>query len=685
MSAMPPTVDTLPLDSISTRADAAPAASAADQAPRDIIERWELPAAIAAGMLLGLYWAIRLAMGHEVAQVAAWGSLGLGLIFGGKAALDSIRQGAFDIDALMVIAAVLAAATGHPQDGALLLFLFVLSGALEARAMRRTRHAVESLSKLIPTAALVLDPDSPPDAPRWKPTSPESLGVGDIVLVGTGERVPADASVRAGQSSIDESTLTGESLPRHVAPGGAVYAGTINLDNPIQLTIAKPASESSVQRILRMVLSAQAEREPIQRVIDRLGQPYAIGVVLLSLLVFFVWWLGLGRPLWSTGEAGGSAALTTAITLLIVASPCALVIATPTATLSAISRAARNGVLFKGGQAIDRLARLAALCVDKTGTLTQGRPSVIAVQSLDPADEPWLLSAAVALEEGSTHPIAQAIRSAHHQRSLAPMHATTIDFVPAQGLRGRINDQPSALGTLALVGPSVSPAHHGTLSAWLDEARDAGHIAVAIAFGQRAGVITLADDLRPSAPEAIAELHRLGVRPIHMLTGDNERTARSIAARLDLDGWNAELHPEHKVEHLRGIVAEVRRVRGAHAGIGVMGDGVNDAPALALADVSIAIGTIGSAAAMESADIVLLRDDLRQVPWALVLARRTRRIIAFNLSLAMGIIVLMGLATLIVSWLGGEIPLPLAVIAHEGGTLLVVANSLRLTIGTQKS
>lgn len=464
-----------------------------------------------------------------------------------------------------------------------------------------------------------------------------------------------------------------------------MYAGTINLDNPIQLTIAKPASESSVQRILRMVLSAQAEREPIQRVIDRLGQPYAIGVVLLSLLVFFVWWLGLGRPLWSTGEAGGSAALTTAITLLIVASPCALVIATPTATLSAISRAARNGVLFKGGQAIDRLARLAALCVDKTGTLTQGRPSVIAVQSLDPADEPWLLSAAAALEEGSTHPIAQAIRSAHHQRSLAPMHAATIDFVPAQGLRGRINDQPSALGTLALVGPSVSPAHHGTLSAWLDEARDAGHIAVAIAFGQRAGVITLADDLRPSAPEAIAELHRLGVRPIHMLTGDNERTARSIAARLDLDGWNAELHPEHKVEHLRGIVSEVRRVRGAHAGIGVMGDGVNDAPALALADVSIAIGTIGSAAAMESADIVLLRDDLRQVPWALVLARRTRRIIAFNLSLAMGIIVLMGLATLTVSWLGGEIPLPLAVIAHEGGTLLVVANSLRLTIGTQKS
>jgi Zn2+/Cd2+-exporting ATPase len=635
---------------------------------------WRLPdelrASLVAGGLLIVGYGLKKGGGSvDLGNVLAWVGLAVGLVYGGRAALGAIVKRSFDIDVLMVLAAVLAAVLGHPEDGGLLLFLFNLSGALEDRAMKRTMRAVEALHTMMPTEAMVFRDGA------WATSEPGSLVAGERIRIRPGELVAADATVESGASSVDQSTLTGESIPRIVGPGDEVFAGTVNLDNPVEAMVVRPAAESSLQKILNLVISAQQQREPVQRVIDRLSEPYATGVVVVSGLVFLVWWLVFKEE--------ASSAAYTAIALLIVASPCALVIATPTATLAAISRGARAGLLFKGGQAIDRLARMRAVCVDKTGTLTMGRARLQQVHPVAWSSGSELLSVAAGLEAGSTHPIARAIVEAAEARGASPAAVEDATDTPGRGLSGTIGGAEARLGTYEHGEPLIPVCFRSRTREVLDRVRSRGQIGVVVARerpdseGDSAGevaVLILSDSVRPGARELVSELRAMGIEPVRMLTGDNKVTAAHIASELGIESWEAELLPQDKVRLLEEMKTEVK------GGVGAIGDGVNDAPVLAAADVSVGIGSIGSDAALESSDIVLLNENLGVIPWGVKLARRARGIISFNFGLALSVIAGMGAATLVGSRLGWNVPLPVAVLSHEGGTLLVVLNSLRLLL-----
>lgn len=636
----------------------------------------ELAASIAAGVLLlvgAILSRLDTATLASAGTAMVWVSLGIGMFHGTRAAVGALREGKVDIDVLMVVGAGLAAWVGAPAEGALLLFLFVLSGALEDLAMQRTTRAVEALHKLMPTRALK------EVRGEWVEVSPEELAAGDMIKILPGESIPSDARVVQGRTSVDQASLTGESMPRTVKAGDEIWAGTINVGDPIQARVTRPAAESSLQRVLHLVIEAQQQREPVQRLIDRLSQPYALAVFGASITVFLVWWLVFGVPLVGEGPGGRGGAIYTAITLLIVASPCAVIIATPTATLAAIARAARGGVLFKGGQAIERLSRLGAVAFDKTGTLTIGRPRVQAVHPVGWSDESRLLAAAAALEQDSTHPIAKAVIEEAVRRGIEPAAATEPGFTPGRGVSAVINGKPARLGSMVHTSSLVPECLRNRVQEVLDTVQQAGNIAVVIAHAEEAGVIILADSARPGAAGLVAQMHELGVKPVCMLTGDNSATAKSVADSLGIDRWTAEMLPKDKVDAVAALKAEVRadasRARGRRA-VGVIGDGVNDAPALSAADVSIGIGSIGSDAALESADIVLLSDDLSVVPWALGLARRARATITINLVFALSAIAIMAIAVLAGSRLGWDPPLWMGVLGHEGGTLLVVANSL---------
>jgi Cd2+/Zn2+-exporting ATPase len=596
---------------------------------------------------------------------------------------------------------------GHPEEGALLLFLFVLAGALEELAMARARREVEALHTLMPTEALVFRNNA------WTAAAAESLAPGERVKVRPGERVPADARVEVGESLIDQSAITGESMPRHVRLGDELFAGTINTDDVVEATVLRRVSESSLQKILDLVTRAREQREPVQRTIDRVSQPYAVSVLVISVGVFLVWWLLLSRP-WHDS-------MYTAITLLIVASPCALVIATPTATLAAIARGARGGVLFKGGQSIDQLANVGSVCMDKTGTLTYGRPRLYQVHPVAWSDGSELLAIAAGLEADSTHPIASAIREAAKQRGVTHAHVEQINHTTAQGLEGAHEGRPVRLGRYSFAEPLIPICFRNRVQEVLGKIQDRGHIAVVVARGGPAAgdvaladagdtaaggevaVLIMADTVRPGASTLVRDLHALGISPVRMLTGDNKVTAQRVGDSLGLDIVDADLLPADKLRIVGEMKQDAARTNrrasdapaespemgaSTHAprrhthvlagGVAVVGDGVNDAPALAASDVAIAIGTIGTAAALESADVVLLSDDLATVPWAIRLARRARWTIKANLTLALSVIVLMGIATLVGSLTGHPVRLAVGVLAHEGGTLLVVANSLLL-------
>lgn len=628
----------------------------------------QLAASIAAGVLLFTGVLITRFVGENLqteSTVLAWISLTIGLVYGGRAAIDAISVKTFDIDVLMVVGAVLAAAIGHPQEGALLLFLFSLSGALEELAMERTQREIKSLHKLMPSEAMVQRGGA------WVKIRPEELVVGDRVMIRPGDRVPTDCRVIEGKTEIDQSAITGESQPRFVQKGDDLYAGTINTDDPVEATVTRLSADSSLQKILNLVMSAREEREPVQRFIDKLDQPYSISVMVVSIAVLLIWWGVLGREL--------KDATYTAITLLIVASPCALVIATPTATLSAIARGARSGVLFKGGQAIERLSQVRAICFDKTGTLTIGRPRVHEVHTVAWSDENNLIAMAAGLEQSSSHPIAQAIKDEAAARHIQPAALNTVEHTTGRGMMGLKGHCPVRLGNLQHTAELIPECFKIRVQEVLESVQQRGHIGVVVshacpekAGGGEAAVIIMEDAVRPGATQLVQRLHALGIKPVVMLTGDNRLTAQSVAAELELDRFEAELLPQDKVR----IVQELKK----KSKVGVIGDGVNDAPALAAADVAIGIGSIGTEAALENADIVLLSDDLSVAPWAIQLARRTRTVILINLVFAMSVMGIMSVVTIVASLQGRAIPLSLGVLAHEGGTVLVVANSLALLL-----
>lgn len=633
----------------------------------------ELVAAILAGVFLAVGFAlVKLADGGGVGsgdgaaegpgvrlpqsggEWLVWASLAIGLVYGGRAAWEAIRDLDFNIDVLMVVGAVLAAGLGHPEEGALLLFLFVLSGALEDLAMKRTTSAVTALNRMIPTETLVRR------GGQWRAIRPEEAQVGETVLVRPGERVPTDGVVTSGATELNQASLTGESRPRFVGEGDEVFAGTINESHPVEVRVMRLASDSSLQRVLNLVLRAQERRQPVQQLIDRLSTPYSVSVLVVCVISLLVLRFGLERA-WSS-------AAYTAITLLIVASPCALIIATPTATLSSISRAARAGVLFKGGESIERLASFRCAALDKTGTLTMGRPRVEQVHPVAWSDEATLVALAAGLEQGSTHPFAQAIIEEAQRRGIEPVLGEEQSFHPGKGVSGLHDGSEVRLGRFDYVRELMPICLHARLGEVMEALHARGSLAVALAWRDQAGVFVLRDEPRGGGQAMVREFHDLGVRPVVMLTGDVQAVARRMSEHLQLDAFHAQLHPDEKL-------AFVERLRAEHGRVAVVGDGVNDAPSLAASDAGIAIGGIGSDAALETADVVLMNEDLRAVTWAVRLARSTVRTIVANLTFAIGAIVVLIIGTLL-----GWVNLPLGVLGHEGGTLLVVANGLRLLL-----
>ncbi|WP_190822582.1 heavy metal translocating P-type ATPase [Saccharopolyspora pogona] len=552
------------------------------------------------------------------------------------AGLQALREKTLDVDLLMIVAAIGAAAIGQITDGALLIVIFATSGALEAYATARTEDSVRSLLNLAPeTAVRVRDGVE-------ETVDTAKLQVGDVIVVRPGERIGADGEVLDGASDVDQATITGEPLPVAKQPGDEVFAGTLNGTGALRVRVAKDASESVIARIVALVAEAGETKAPTQLFIEKVEQRYSIGVVVATLAVFAIPLL-LGDDLQS--------ALLRAMTFMIVASPCAVVLATMPPLLSAIANAGRHGVLVKSAVVMERLGEVERVALDKTGTLTEGTPRVVRI---DPA-EGWatdeLLALAAGAEHLSEHPLARAIVAAAHEGEIAIPHAEDFHATPGHGVSATVDGRAV----------EVTSPRDSDFAADLEAA---GHTAVLVTVdGAPVGVLGIADRLRPDAAEAVRELRELtGSEPV-LLTGDNKRAAAQVAAEVGIDDVRAGLLPADKVAAVRESAQRTM----------VLGDGVNDAPALAAAHCGVAMGRTGSDLTLQTADVVVVRDELAAVPKVVDLSRRARRLVKQNLIIAGTFI------TVLVVWdLVGHLPLPLGVAGHEGSTIIVGLNGLRL-------
>ncbi len=564
-------------------------------------------------------------------------------------AMKDLRHGRLNIDFLMIAAAVGAAFIGNWAEGAMLLFLFTLAEALEDYALDRTRSAVEALTKLRPNEATVRREDAEVRVPV------EDVQVGEVVIVRPGEEIPLDGKVIHGETLVNQASITGESAPVHKGPGDDVFAGTMNLDGAIDVRVTKAAKDSTLAKIIEMVAEAQSQRAPTQRLIDRFAHPYAVGVLASVGLVLLVGVVLLDMPF--------NDVFYKAMTLLVVASPCALVISTPASVLSGIAAGARNGVLFKGGVHLENTAKVDVIAFDKTGTLTSGRPVVTDILSLNGISENELLRLAASAEIRSEHPIAQAIVEEAKKRGLEAPEPDAFRAIPGKGVRAQVDGRELLVGSHRMVqeygGGRPIPAEALSLQ------HDGKTTIFVLEKGRILGLVAVADLPREQAAETIAELRKLGVKRIAMLTGDYEPVARNIARQLGVDEVYAELLPGDKVKVVRKLQKD--------GAVGMVGDGINDAPALALADVGVAMGAAGTDVAMETADIVLMADDLNKLPFTFRLARKARAIIYQNLAFAILVIIGLIIATFTV-----RLSLPVAVVGHEGSTIIVVLNGLRL-------
>ncbi|MFJ8164409.1 heavy metal translocating P-type ATPase [Streptomyces sp. NPDC096136] len=593
--------------------------------------------------------------------------------FGGLSALreavGALRRGRFQVDFLMLVAAAGAAAIGRWEEGAVLLVLFSLGHALEEYAMGRARRSIEALGALAPRTALVRRAaDTTAEVPV------EELAVGDTVLVRPHTRVPADGFVAAGAGSVDQSPITGESVPADKTPvpdraaaladpagtdpGSRVYAGTVNGSGSLDVVVTRPAADNTLARVVRMVRDAEERTSSTQRFTDRFQKVFVPAVLALVAAL-----LGYGAL---AGEPFTDS-FYRAMAVLVAASPCALAVATPAAVLSAVGRAARGGVLVKGGAPLEEFGRLRTLAFDKTGTLTEGRPRLTDVEPADGAGREELLRTAVAAQRLSDHPLAQAVvRDAPPQPAGAPAaEAVGLRAVTGRGVTAELDGETVHIGSLSyadtLAGPPVPPA----LRDRTEELARTGRTTMLVRRGDRwLGTLGLMDAPRPEAAETVAALRALGVTRTVMLSGDDQRVADAVGSAVGVDEALGGLMPLDKA-------AEVARLRRA-ARTAMIGDGVNDAPAMAGATVGVALGAAGSAVALETADIALMSDDLRRLPFITGLSRRASRIIRQNLWLSLGIVAVLVPATALGLGIGP------AVLVHEGSTLLVVANALRL-------
>ncbi|QKW25874.1 heavy metal translocating P-type ATPase [Streptomyces seoulensis] len=568
----------------------------------------------------------------------------------GREGCRALKDRTLDVDLLMVVAALGAAAVGQVLDGALLIVIFATSGALEALATARTADSVRGLLDLAPATATRLLPGGGEES-----VAAAVLKVGDAVLVRPGERIGADGQVVEGVSDVDQSTITGEPLPVAKRTGDEVFAGTVNGAGALRVRVERDPTDSVIARIVKMVEDASETKAPTQLFIEKIERRYSIGMVLATLAVFAVP-LALGTPL--------RPALLRAMTFMIVASPCAVVLSTMPPLLSAIANAGRHGVLAKSAVVMERLGRVDAVALDKTGTLTEGTPRVTAVRPVPGSglDQDGLLALAAAAEHSSEHPLARAVVDAAGERRLRLPEAAGFTSVPGRGVSAGVGGRTVEVGS-----PARLPAPAAPVTAAVAELEEAGQTAVLVLRdGSPVGVIGIADRLRPDAAATVAALTKLTGRAPVLLTGDNERAARRLAARVGITDVRAGLLPQDKVAAVGEWEGEGRKVL-------VVGDGVNDAPALAAAHTGIAMGEAGSDLALETADAVVVRDELGAVPTVVALSRTARRLVVQNLVIA-GVFI-----TALVAWdIVATLPLPLGVAGHEGSTVVVGLNGLRL-------
>jgi Zn2+/Cd2+-exporting ATPase len=587
-----------------------------------------------------------------------------GGIFGLQASLRSLRQWTIDVDLLMVLAALGAAVVGAPFEGAMLLFLFSFSNVLQAYAIDRTRKAIQALMKLRPDKALTRRNGSIVLLPI------EQLAVGDTVIVRPGEGIPLDSVIVEGKSSIDESSLTGESIPVSKKAGDPVFAATINQTGGLDIRVTRLAKDSAIEKLIRMVEEAQSEKAETQRFLDRFEQFYAVGVIVFTVALILLPLFFLHEPFRAT--------LYRAMTVMVVASPCALIISTPASILSAIGGAARRGVLFKGGVHLERAATIKVVAFDKTGTLTEGTPRVTDLISISQAihltnnaspEDLKVLQIAGSVEAKSEHPLAAAIVAEVKRHGLSLFDCREFQSISGKAAIGIVDGRRIIVGSIRYLEKLGGPIH-GDLVQKLNELQDAGKTCVLVGelteqTVRILGGLGIADVLRPEAAGVVRALKAIGVERVVMVTGDNRRVASAIARQAGVDAFHAELLPEDKVRVLKSL-----KTIGP---VAMVGDGVNDAPALATATIGFAMGAAGTDVAMETADVVLMSDNLRNIPFAISVSRRARTVIWQNLAIAMSVIVV-----LVASALGFALPLTLGVVGHEGSTVLVCLNGLRL-------
>jgi len=663
------------------------------QTPESEQEILNRPEAIFVGatfllLIAGLF--VERSYGRGIAWAALFaGAYFFGGYFGVLAGVESIKRHKIDVDILMVLAALGAAYVGAPFEGAMLLFLFSFSNLLQDLAISRTRKAIRSLMKSHPTEALCRKDGKLQRMPL------EELQIGDLVLIRPGEAIPLDSVITEGESSLDESSLTGESVPVTKRPSDPVFAGTINQTGGLTVRVSRLARDSTIAKLIRMVEEAQAEKANTQRFLEKAEQSYATGVVLFTTALILGPWLIFGQSFHDVFYR--------AMTVMVVASPCALIISTPASILSAIGCGARWGVLFKGGAYLEQLAHVDTIAFDKTGTLTVGKPQVTDVIPVTDLSffvapemghhggaEDVLLRLAASVESRSEHPLAKAIVDFAKSRGLTLDDCQGFCSYTGRGVIGKLGQRSIAVGNIGLfeenaaenlesVGPEISRLH--------DEGRTVMVIGELPAIDLNAtcrsgddsglervtgksrtiilGLVAVADTLRPDAVAVVKKLRSIGVKKIVMLTGDHDRVAQTIGRKAGIDEVFSQLLPEEKVEAIRALKKSGR--------VAMVGDGINDAPALATADVGIAMGAAGTDVAMETADVVLMSDNLKNIPFALQLSRRSQTIICQNLAFSLAVIVV-----LVASALGFHLPLPIGVVGHEGSTVLVCLNGLRL-------
>ncbi|MDI2587111.1 heavy metal translocating P-type ATPase [Psychrobacillus sp. NEAU-3TGS] len=612
-----------------------------------IIPHVELVAALFSGILILIAWLA----GNETFSIILYI---LAFVIGGFAKAKegieaTIRDKELNVEMLMILAAIGSSIIGYWTEGAILIFIFAVSGALETYTMNKSNKEISSLMELQPEEAWKLKSDG-----TTTRVSIKELTLGDHLVVKPGERIPADGIVLRGATSIDEAAISGESIPVSKHVNDELFAGTVNISGAITMEMTKANEDSLFQKIIQLVQSAQDEKSPAQQFIEKFEGTYVKVVLIVVGCMLFLPHFLLDWD-WNT-------TFYRAMVLLVVASPCALVASIMPATLSAISNGAKNGILFKGGVHLENVSEMKAIALDKTGTLTQGKPIVTDFLTREDLDFNETLTTLATIEAQSNHPLAQAITAYAKKNGIEQLPSLPIEDKPGFGLQANINGQTITVGKPQFVNKEDALAfHHGIAEKLAAEGktvifmRDEKGIAAAVA---------LKDTVREEAKEAIKLLHSLGIKTV-MLTGDNETTAKAISKEAGIDQYYAECLPETKVEQMKVLLKEYKFV-------GMVGDGINDAPALATATTGFAMGE-GTDVALETADVVLMKNDLSKIGYAVKMSRKMQRIVKQNIVFSLSVI-----AVLIISNFLQVVDLPLGVIGHEGSTILVILNGLRM-------